>query len=65
MSDDSTADLHLLRMTPYPIGPGPYERWEVTVEATGAVVISGAMPLDEDAVRAACKAYHEGIEAHG
>lgn len=63
MSSSTTRprDPHLLRMTAYPPG-GPYERWEVTVEETGELIIAGAWPIDEDAVRAACTAYHERIE---
>jgi hypothetical protein len=53
-------DHHLLRMTAYP-PDGPYERWEVTVEATGEVIIAGQMPVDQDAVQRACAAYHARI----
>lgn len=58
---DETNDLHTLLMTAYPPGNGPYERWELTVEATGEVIISGTMPIDEEAVRKACAAYHARI----
>ncbi len=56
-----TTDPHLLRMTAYP-PEGPYDRWEVTVEATGEVIIGGTMPVDQEAVREACAAYHARIE---
>lgn len=59
-----TTDLTILRMTAYPPGHGPYDRWEVTVEATGVVLIGGPMPVDQDAVRAVCAAYHEGLKAN-
>lgn len=57
------ADPHLLRMTAYPPGPGPYERWELTVEATGEVLMAGSMPLDHDAIREFCRDYHRRIDA--
>lgn len=67
MSDPQT-NLHLLRMTAYPLGNGPYERWELTVEATGEVLLTGTQfPIDEqpvrDAIRAACDAHHAKVEA--
>lgn len=51
---------HVLRMTAYPTGPGPYDRWELTVEATRTVLASGTMPVNMDVVRAASAAYHAG-----
>lgn len=49
---------HTLTMDFYPVGDGPYDRWEVTTN-TGEVLIAGAsFPVDEEAVRAACLAYH-------
>lgn len=55
-------DPHLLTMTAYPPGPGPYDRWEVTTPY-GEVLISGAsFPIDEEAVRDACQAYHRRVE---
>jgi hypothetical protein len=57
----TTTDPHLLTLTAYPPGPGPYERWEVTTP-TGEVVISGSMPIDEEALQKACQAYHVRIE---
>jgi hypothetical protein len=64
MSDTPPTDLHILLMTAYPPGDGiavPYERWEVTVEATGEVILGGPMPVDQEAVREACDAYHKRI----
>jgi hypothetical protein len=61
----SLADPRVLRMTAYPPGDGiavPYERWELTVEDTGEVLLSGPMPVDQDAVRAACAAYRERLD---
>ena len=57
-SDPRTTDPHLLRMTAYL----PEGRWEVTVEATGEVIIGGTMPVDQEAVREACAAYRARIE---
>jgi hypothetical protein len=45
-----------LRVTAYP-RKGPYDRWELTVEATGEVLASGPMPADNEAIRAAASAY--------
>jgi hypothetical protein len=59
------SDLRILQMTAYPDGPGPYGRWEVTVKATGAVIIAGDMPVDQNLVRAATEAYHQGLIAAG
>lgn len=62
MASDKPTDAHILRMTAYPPGYGPYERWEVTFEATGELIIKGDMPVDQDAVRSACSAYHHRLE---
>jgi hypothetical protein len=61
--DVPPVDPHLLRLTAYPPGPGPYDRWEVTAEATGEVIAGGIMPIDEAYVREACDAYHRRIQA--
>jgi hypothetical protein len=58
---DLYRDLHNVRMTPYPIGDGPYDRWELAVEATGQVLLEGKFPMDRDAVRAVCYDYHKGL----
>lgn len=55
-------DHSTLRLTAYPPGPGPYDRWEVTTPS-GEVLISGtAFPPDENAVRDACAAYYQRLE---
>lgn len=63
-----TTDLHRVRLTAYPPGFGPYERWELTVEATGEVLLTGTQfPIDEQptrgAIREACDAHHARVEA--
>jgi hypothetical protein len=50
---------HILTMTAYPPGNGPYERWELTVDRTGELLVLGEFPLDHDAIRAACAAYRK------
>jgi hypothetical protein len=47
-----------LTFTAYPAGPGPYTNFEVTTPA-GEVLLAGALPWDEDAVRGVCEAYHQ------
>ena len=69
MSDDDyerrrAADKHLLRLTAYP-AEGPYERWELTAESTGEILLQGKMPVDENAVREAASAYHQRVEEAG
>ena len=49
----------LFRLTLLPAGDGPYERWELTVEATGEVVLAGRMPVDETGIRNAATRYRE------
>jgi hypothetical protein len=44
-------------ITGYPVGPGPHDRWEMTADATGEVIIGGPMPIDEVAVREAGAEY--------
>lgn len=44
-------------MTAFPAGNGPYERYEVTVEVTGEVLFASPMPIDREAVSAACAAF--------
>lgn len=58
----TTTDPHILRMTAYPPGHGPYERWELTVEATGEVLLGGPWPIDMEAVGQARDEYHRRIE---
>jgi hypothetical protein len=48
----------VFRMIAYP-PEGPYERWELTVEETGEVLLRGAFPYDRDVVDEACDAYCE------
>lgn len=55
-------DPHILTMTAYPPGYGPYDRWEVTTPS-GEVLISGTtFPVDNEAVTKAAQAYHRCIE---
>lgn len=62
MADQPSPDI--ITLTAYPPGPGPYERWELTVDRTGEVLLKGdTFPIDRDAVRAACNAYHQREEA--
>ena len=58
----SATGLHVLRMTAYPPGDGPYERWELTVEATGEILLGGPWPIDHDAVEQACAEHHRRVE---
>ena len=46
-----------MSLTCYRPGDGPYERWELTVEETGELLLSGVMPIDENAVRQAVAEY--------
>ena len=52
-------DPHRLTLTGYPA----IQRWELTADATGLIVASGSYPIDRTAVRAACAAFHEGVDA--
>jgi hypothetical protein len=52
-----------LRLTAYP-PDGPFERWELTVEATGEVLASGLMPASEEVIRSVAAAYRIGLR-HG
>ena len=57
-----------LRLTAFPPGDGPYERWELTVEETGEVLATGdTMPVDQQELQKATRAYWERflpIEGH-
>lgn len=64
----TTTDLHRIRLTAYPPGDGPYECWELTVEATGEVLLAGTQfPVTDqparDAIRTACATHHSKVEA--
>jgi hypothetical protein len=56
----------LMRLTCYPMGPGPHDRWELAVEATGEVLLSGTeFPIDPDAIRQAVDAYEARGKVNG
>lgn len=58
-----TARPGTLRLTAYPPGDGPYDRWELTVEETGEVLAKAdTMPVDEATVRSAATAYRARFE---
>jgi hypothetical protein len=48
------------RLTAYP-PDGPYERWELTLEGTGELILAGPWPYEDDAIRKACDAYRAKI----
>jgi hypothetical protein len=52
---------HMFLLTAYPPGPGQYSLWELTVEATGEVLATDLMPIDEDWVRKACADYRARV----
>ncbi len=52
-----------LRLTAYPPGNGPYDRWEMTCEDTARVLVKGPWPLDYNMIRVATDAFHAGVEA--
>lgn len=60
MTAASPARFADLLVTAYPPG-GPYDRWELTDEATGDVLASGPMPCDYGAIRAAASAYRIAV----
>ena len=55
-------DPHRLLMTGLPVGQGPYDRYQLSVQDVGLVLAAGTWPYDPDRIRALCRAYHEAID---
>jgi hypothetical protein len=51
----------VLRLTAFPPGYGPYERWELTVEETGEVLANGPAPPDAEIIGVAADAYRARV----
>ncbi len=59
MSDTAAIEAPTLQLTAFPDGPGPYDRWELTVQKSGRLIAHGSMPLDHRALSHACHIFTE------